>query len=63
MQSQLAFFVSIAFSLIAWGIVTTPIYLAEASPPLTGRSIAAFTHPPLLPFHRISISCSRSCVA
>ena len=23
MQSQLAFFVSIAFSLIAWGIVTT----------------------------------------
>ena len=63
MLPQLCFFVSIAFSLIAWGIVTRPIHLAGTPTPATGRSVAASAHPAQLPFHRVGIPGPRRRVA
>jgi hypothetical protein len=43
-QQMIWFFVSIAFSFIAWGIVTS-IYLAGTPSPVTGRSVAPPARP------------------
>jgi hypothetical protein len=45
MMPQLCFFVSIAFSFIAWGDRHRPIHLAGTPPPAKGRSAAASAHP------------------
>ena len=52
------FFVSIAFSFIAWDRRRS-IYLAETPPLSTGRSVAAVAYPTQFPLHRISSHGSR----
>ena len=59
MQLQIFFFVSIAFSFIAWGMGRSPIHLAGAAPPAAGRGVAASAHSAQLSLHRVSISGAR----
>jgi hypothetical protein len=63
MQSELAFFVSIAFSLIAWGIVAARYIWPELRLRPRDRSVAAAAHPAQLPLHRVSVFGPRNRVA
>lgn len=53
---QLWFFMSIAFSFVAWGIVTARYIWPELRLQKRGRGVAAFAHAAQLPLHRVSIS-------
>ena len=54
-QQMIWFFVSIVFSLIAWGIVAARYIWPELRLRSTGRSVAASAHPAQLPLHRVGI--------
>ena len=63
MPPQLWFFVSIAFSFIAWGMVTARYIWPEIRLKQRAESVAACPHPPQLPLHRVSFCGARGRVA
>ena len=63
MQAQFAFFASIAFSMIAWGMVAARYIWPELRIRATGRSVAPSAHPPQLSLYRVGISGARGRVA
>ena len=63
MQPQLYFFLSIALSFIAWGIVTARYIWPELRPRPRAEAFATCAHAAQLSLHRLGISGPRRGVA